>query len=51
MKLSIVLEYDSEPNSYAACCPELPGCCGADEIKCLCADGSQRRDHVVERQS
>ena len=27
MKFRIVVEYDSEAKSYAAFCPELPGCC------------------------
>jgi len=29
MKFRIVVEYDPETNSYAAYCPELPGCCSA----------------------
>lgn len=27
MKFRIVVEHDPETNSYAAYCPELPGCC------------------------
>jgi predicted RNase H-like HicB family nuclease len=33
MKFRIVLEYDSETNSYAAYCPELPGCCSAGDTE------------------
>jgi predicted RNase H-like HicB family nuclease len=29
MKFRIVVEYDPKTKSYAACCPELPGCCSA----------------------
>lgn len=29
MKFRIVTEYDSATDSYAAYCPELPGCCSA----------------------
>ncbi len=29
MKFRIVVEYDPETKSYAAYCPELPGCCSA----------------------
>jgi len=29
MKFRVVIEYDSETQSYAAYCPELPGCCSA----------------------
>jgi len=29
MKFRIVTEYDPETKSYAAYCPELPGCCSA----------------------
>ncbi|MCX6007966.1 MAG: type II toxin-antitoxin system HicB family antitoxin [Chloroflexi bacterium] len=29
MKFRIVVEYDPEVSSYAAYCPELPGCCSA----------------------
>ena len=31
MKVRAVIEYDSEVGSYAAYCPELPGCTGADD--------------------
>jgi predicted RNase H-like HicB family nuclease len=33
MKIRIVLEYDPETNSYAAYCPELPGCCSAGDTE------------------
>lgn len=33
MKFRIVVEYDSESKSYAACCPELPGCCSAGDTE------------------
>ncbi len=33
MKFRIVLEYDSETKSYAAYCPELPGCCSAGDTE------------------
>ena len=33
MKFRIVTEYDSETNSYAAYCPELPGCCSAGDTE------------------
>ncbi len=33
MKFRIVLEYDPETKSYAACCPELPGCCSAGDTE------------------
>ncbi len=29
MKFRVVIEYDPETKSYAAYCPELPGCCSA----------------------
>ena len=29
MKFRIVLEFDTEANSYSAVCPELPGCASA----------------------
>ena len=29
MKFRIVVEYDPATKSYAAYCPELPGCCSA----------------------
>lgn len=31
MKFRVVVEYDPETNSYAAYCPELPGCCSAGD--------------------
>jgi len=31
MKIRIVVEYDPETKSYAAYCPELPGCCSAGD--------------------
>ena len=33
MKFRIVLEYDAETKSYAAYCPELPGCCSAGDTE------------------
>ena len=33
MKFRIVTEYDSEIKSYAAYCPELPGCCSAGDTE------------------
>jgi len=33
MKFRIVLEYDQETKSYAAYCPELPGCCSAGDTE------------------
>jgi predicted RNase H-like HicB family nuclease len=33
MKFCIVIEYDPETESYAACCPELPGCCSAGDTE------------------
>jgi predicted RNase H-like HicB family nuclease len=33
MKFRIVVEYDPETNSYAAYCPELPGCCSAGDTE------------------
>ena len=37
MKLRVVLEYDKKTLSYAAYCPELPGCasCGDTEKEAL----------------
>ena len=29
MKFRVVLEFDSDANSYSAVCPELPGCSSA----------------------
>ena len=31
MKLRVVVEYDSEVDSYAIYCPELPGCTSAGD--------------------
>ncbi len=33
MKFRIVLEYDPKTKSYAAYCPELPGCCSAGDTE------------------
>ena len=33
MKFRIVLEYDPETESYAAYCPELPGCCSTGDTE------------------
>ena len=33
MKFRVVLEYDPETKSYAAYCPELPGCCSAGDTE------------------
>ena len=33
MKFRIVIEYDAETKSYAAYCPELPGCCSAGDTE------------------
>ena len=33
MKLRVVVEYDSEVESYAAYCPELPGCTSAGDTE------------------
>jgi len=33
MKFRIVTEYDPETESYAAYCPELPGCCSAGDTE------------------
>ncbi len=33
MKFRIVVEYDHETKSYAAYCPELPGCCSAGDTE------------------
>jgi len=33
MKFRAVVEYDSETRSYAAYCPELPGCCSAGDTE------------------
>ena len=37
MKVRVVIEYDPEVKSYAAYCPELPGCtsCGVTEQDAL----------------
>ena len=33
MKIRVVLEYDEETKSYAAYCPELPGCTSAGDTE------------------
>jgi len=33
MKIRVVVEYDSEINSYAVYCPELPGCASQGETQ------------------
>lgn len=33
MTFRIVLEFDTETNSYSAVCPELPGCASAGETE------------------
>ena len=33
MKFRIVVEYDPATKSYAAYCPELPGCCSAGDTE------------------
>ncbi len=33
MKFRVVVEYDEETKSYAAYCPELPGCCSAGDTE------------------
>jgi len=33
MKFRVVVEYDPETKSYAAFCPELPGCCSAGDTE------------------
>ena len=33
MKFRIVIEYDRETDSYAAYCPELPGCASAGDTE------------------
>ena len=33
MKFRIVVECDSETKSYAAYCPEFPGCCSAGDTE------------------
>jgi len=33
MKFRIIVEYDPETKSYAAYCPELPGCCSAGDTE------------------
>lgn len=33
MKFRIVTEYDPVTRSYAAYCPELPGCCSAGDTE------------------
>jgi len=31
MRIRVVIEYDAEAKSYAAYCPELPGCASAGD--------------------
>ncbi len=33
MKFRVIIEHDPETNSYAAHCPELPGCCSAGDTE------------------
>jgi predicted RNase H-like HicB family nuclease len=33
LKIRVVLECDAEAGSYAACCPELPGCSSAGDAE------------------
>lgn len=33
MKFRVVIEYDPETKSYAASCPDLPGCCSAGDTE------------------
>jgi predicted RNase H-like HicB family nuclease len=33
MKFRVIVEYDPETKSYAASCPELPGCCTAGDTE------------------
>jgi predicted RNase H-like HicB family nuclease len=33
MRFRIITEYDPETRSYAAYCPELPGCCSAGDTE------------------
>lgn len=33
MKIRVVLEYDADAGSYAAYCPELPGCASAGDTE------------------
>ena len=33
MKFRIIVEYDPVTKSYAAYCPELPGCCSAGDTE------------------
>jgi len=37
MKLRVIIEYDEQTSSYAAYCPELPGCasCGETENEAI----------------
>ena len=37
MRLRIIIEYDTETESYSAVCPELPGCssCGDTEQEAM----------------
>ena len=42
MKFRIVLEFDTETNSYSAFCPELPGCASAGDSE------EEARDNIEE---
>jgi len=33
MKFRVVVKYDPQAKSYAAYCPELPGCCSAGDTE------------------
>lgn len=33
MKFRVIVEHDTETGSYAAYCPELPGCCSAGDTE------------------
>ncbi len=33
MKVRVIIEYDEETKSYAAYCPELPGCTSAGDTE------------------
>ena len=33
MKVRVIVEYDAEVGSYAAYCPELPGCASAGDTE------------------
>jgi len=32
-KIRVIIEYDKDTQSYAAYCPELPGCCSAGDTE------------------